>query len=973
MKKLFTFFTLSLLISTVVFAGPIDQAKAHRIAASFWKQNAKINKNITLQLVQEGTPSKAASRETVNDDAQYYIFSTESKQGFIIVSGDDRLTPVIGYSENCSSEEMPPQLEAWLDEYSNYVEDVRAGVAEPVLHETKAGGKAIAPMLETSWNQSAPYNNKCPEVNGQKTPTGCTATAMAQIMKFHEWPVTPTKNVVWRNNITGTSETLYLTSRKYQWDNMLPHYRNGYTQEQAEEVATLMEDVGKAINSSYALEGTGSSEIYASYALVNIFDYSPKATIVRRAEYTEEEYVSIIRENLEARQPLMYTGMSQSYSSGHAFVCDGIDENDLLHIDWGWDGSYNGYFDMTYMSPSGTGIGGGDGRYNVAQTLIANITPRTKDEQDVDGEPVVYMMYVVDVNTDLNQATPATLFSQTSNYNTSKEADFRFAAGLLNWSHSDVDLQMCIAFEKDGEIVSLSNVGEERTLPFQESLGYYITLTVSNDASNKNYLQEGAYNVFLCYSDKSGKVYFARGADNGLLLEVGSESVTISKILPEIELTSTTFHKTPSTKGDALFLDAEFMTVNGRSATVLIVPVVNKINADGTYTSTPLNSEAEVIQVHDGRSMKATFETSYTIPADGEYYISFKYNIKNHYTDHDTSVDTKNLFDIAGKSDNFVVKSQFDKATPSTTSITAGNINWGDNLNLKATIKNISTTDDTFNGILGVFLENTATGEKHILTRTSVEGLAKNKTVDISYNQPDYFPIIKPGSYTAYICRQENGKWEKIKQSAATCNFSINSVQKSIPYAVGRMVVNGGDKHVCQGSTFDTNVKLSCTNGDFNGYIKILISNGLSKYIESEQIAVSLKEGETNEYTITSTCSTKTKLGRYRMNINYYDSNKSKLGTISLNTIDYPDNGYFWVADATAIDNVADTDITVTTSNGYINVKGAHNDTIMNVYNMSGCNIYSGQATSIAVKAGVYIVTLSNSTEETKAVKVIVK
>ena len=167
--------------------------------------------------------------------------------------------------------------------------------------------------------------------------------------------------------------------------------------------------------------------------------------------------------------------------------------------------------------------------------------------------------------------------------------------------------------------------------------------------------------------------------------------------------------------------------------------------------------------------------------------------------------------------------------------------------------------------------------------------------------------------------------------------------------------------------------KLSCTNGDFNGYIKILISNGLSKYIESEQIAVSLKEGETNEYTITSTCSTKTKLGRYRMNINYYDSNKSKLGTISLNTIDYPDNGYFWVADATAIDNVADTDITVTTSDGYINVKGAHNDTIMNVYNMSGCNIYSGQATNIAVKAGVYIVTLSNSTEETKAVKVIVK
>ena len=965
MKRTFTFISAFLFLASCVFAGPISPEKALGIAKTFWNSNT-LKQNVQLLPVTIDGPSKApAYNGNVTHDAQYYVFSSDDNKGFVIVSGDDQLTPIVGYSDNAYLGEMPPALIEWLEEYSNYVDEVRTGTVTPTNTTTKKAGKSIAPMLETSWNQGSPYNNKCPEVSGQKTPTGCTATAMAQIMKFHEWPTTPKADVVWTNNITGVRETLNLTCRKYAWNKMLPHYRSGYTTEEADAVATLMEDVGKAISSNYALAGTGSSDIYASYALVNIFDYSPEITIVRRSEYTDEEYVSIIRENLEARQPLLYTGHSQSYGSGHAFICDGIDGNDLLHIDWGWDGAYNGYFDMTYMSPEGTGIGGGDGRYNVGQTIIANIRPRTSGEPDTEGTPTVYMMNVVDVKATSN---PATLYEQSISYDAKGEATVRIAAGLLNWSHSSVGLTMVIGFEKDGELVSASKIGEREAMAFNDSFGYYIKLSIGNNPEGENYFEEGKYRVLLCYADDEDNIYIARGAENGLELEVGSEYVTISKVLPEIELSSITFHKTPQTKGDRVAFDAKFRTNNGRSATVLLVPVINKLQSNGTFKRSYLTSEVEMIQVHDDRDMLATFETDYAIPEDGEYYISFVYNLKNQFTDRNLNVDNANLFEVTGKSENLIIKSQFDGPTPSTTSITATSATWGNNLSVNAKIKNIASTAEAYNGTLAIFVENIQTGEKHILTRTDVEGLASNASTTISYDHPDCYPSLNAGNYTAYVCELKNGSWQKIRQSAATCNFSISTGSNPLLYADDRIEINNYKK-VIQGGEFETKIKLACTNGDFDGYIRISITNGLSKYVESDYVAVSLKNGGVTEVTIPATCKATVPLGQYRMNINAFNSKKSKIGTVSNNTIAIPDNGIFWVADATAIEYVESVKASITATDGCIHVSGIADGTTVNVYGADGRTVYSGTATSIPVESGLYIVVAGNG----KAAKVLVK
>lgn len=950
-------------MASAAFAGPIDIEKARERATGFWSKRS----NSTL------VPLKAASKAnsrwaTGKSDPAFYIFTPANERGFVIVSGDDELAPIVGYSDNEVPGEMPPALLALLDEYEMYVDEVRAGRAVPTVKA--ATGTAIAPMLETTWDQGSPYNIMCPQINGSYAPTGCTATAMAQIMKFHEWPEKPSKGITWHNNITDKDEYVNISNHKYDWDAMLPSYRNGYTQEQANAVALLMADVGKAINSNYALAGTGSSEIYASYALVNVFRYSPDVTIVRRSEFTEEEYMTIIRENLEARQPLMYTGHGQSYSGGHAFVCDGIDENNLLHIDWGWSGSYNGYFDITYMTPSGTGVGGGDGRYNVAQTLVANIRPRQDGEKDVPGVPCVYMMDVVDATA---TGTPPTLLEQTVKYDKNGVATIRIAAGLLNWSHSSINLSMYIGFEKDGEMFKASKIGNEKVTEFNGEIGYYITFTFNNDPKSDKYTEKGTYRMLVCYSDDNGKnIYQARGADNGLIVEVNDASVTVRKELPAIKMDNITYHTTPQMKGDRLAFDAEFRTTNGKSADVLIVPVVNKLNEDGTYTSTILKGVTALIQVYDDRNIMATFSTGYKMPDNGKYFISFKYNIRNYFTGRNTDVDEANLIDIAGRSDDIDISPLPDGLVLSTTAVSASSITWGEKVDISASVENISSSDDSFTGTLGITLKEKNSGKVHVLATTYVESLKRGESVDVKSNNNDYFPIVKPGNYIVTVRRLEEDNWKEIKQSAQTCTISIANTSAAIPYVCGAIDINDGND-VVQGSTFKAKATLGCVNGDFEGYVRVNIAHGLGYNVRSEYVAVSLKEGETTEVTFDCTSKATMALGKYRLAITYHnaDEKKTKIGDVSNNTLTTWANGYFWVCNETAVDDVRENGAAVAAGKGCIIVDA--NDATTVVYTCDGREVYRGTDSTIAMESGLYVVTMQAADGSTTAAKVLVK
>ena len=959
MRKRLLFLFFSFFVAAVLFANPVEPEKALEVAKRFWSNKAENNGPVEFVCCSTDKMAKAGSRLKLQENnPQFYIFTPENSGGFVIVSGEDELPSIVGYSTQGAgfATEMPSALVEWLGEYSEYVDDVRAGVIEPAAVQAAAGTK-IEPMLKTSWNQWAPYNDLCPTIDGQSTPTGCTATAMAQIMKFHEWPKKPKCDITYNNNVTGLTEKLNISSHVYDWANMLDHYRNGYNQQQADAVAQLMVDVGKAIKSNYATGGTGSNSVNASDALVNVFDYTPQIVVVNRSETTEDAFVALIRDNLEARQPLLFTGHSQNFGSGHAFVCDGIDENNLLHIDWGWDGSYNGYFSMTYMKPDGIGTGGGDGRYNVAQAIIANIRPREAGEPNRAGDPTLY--YSAIYNPKSTVAVDEYVTSATSG-----EIDFRISISFLNWSHSSLTAQIALAFENENGEYDYEDIGLSFTLSTDKSTGYYIDF--SRDISG---LPKGNYNIKICYKGADG-AYKVMPGDNNLQLVLSDTETKLCKLAPQIELSSFDFKVTPKYEGDLLSFTANFVNRNTANSLVLVVPVLNKQQADGTFKSTILENYAALIDVYDDREIYADFATYERLNEQGNYYVSFMYNIRNRYLDHSTTVDVEALKAIDGQSLLFEITALPDGAIPCVTEFTANSIVEGEKLSIRAIVKNVATTQNAYFGTLGIFIENCETGKVYLLDTYEVEGLAKGSTTTITYSNAGLVPELAPGAYIPYICELKED-WVHIKHAVSLPKFDVEKARTAMLYAAGRIDVNGGNA-VRQGIPFDTKLKVAAKNADFNGYLKVVVKSGLTTIIESGYIAVSVKEGGVVDVTLPCTCKATAKLNDYSMSIIYYDANKTKIGNVSNNILKYPDNGNFWIADATAIDSVEETAVSVTAAPGAIMVNACV-DAETTVCGVDGTTVYKGCQTDIAVSPGLYIVTVNTADGDTLRFKVLVR
>lgn len=981
MKRLTTLLLSSLLLTFTVFANPIDPQKANEIATGFWKKTISKSTNSALKLIPRDRMSKAGSRfNTLEQTPGFYLFTPDKGEGFVIVSGDDALPPIIGYSATSKAGEMPAALRDLLNIYDTYVNDVRNGTAKPVQPVTTASNSNIAPMLTTTWDQGSPYNLMCPQVNGSYTPTGCTATASAQIMKFHNWPDKASKSFNWNNNITGNSEYINTSNHKYDWANMLDNYKNGYNNTEANAVALLMSDVGKAMQSEYALGGTGSTPIYAAQALVNIFKYSPDIVIANRSEYTNEEYMELIRTNLEARQPLLYAGHGQNFSSGHAFVCDGINENNLLHINWGWNGAYDGYFDITSMAPGGTGIGGGEERYNVGQAIIANIRPRTNDEKDVNGTPTLWSMYVLNPDTDPKKNEQYEIVDESVKEFKNNSATQRIAFALVNLSHSPTKLQIALIIEKDGVPcykLLLNDINDLIKLEMNEDSGghYIINFNVSNtpDAPEGDiYLKTGNYVMRFYYSDGVSDFIPVRGSENDITLEVTNQHTRTYISKPQIKATELTFHSTPTMKGDPISFDAKFKNQNKRNSLVLIAPVLNRRLPDNTYKSDTLHNATAMIEVYDDQEITASFNRIGTFPEDGIYNISFVCNVLNRYANKSMELNYKSIVSIDGKSQDITISPLPDGVVLSTTELNAPAITYGEKASITAKVTNISTSNSTFSGTLGLFAKNNETGKAHLLEKLYVSKLAKGESTEISYKTPDYLPVMQPGNYTISVRMYENSKWVNIRQSAATCIQSIATTNAAIPYVKEIIDINNGNDVVVQGEPFEITATLGCLNADFDGYVRVNIPHGIGYHVRSEYVKTSVKKDGTADITFLCNSKTTTPLGKYRLNIVYCDSNKKKLGDISNNTLTYSGNGYFWVGDNTVIERVEGTDgAAISVCGNYITV-ASEEGAVTTIYSADGRKLYQGTEETIEVASGLYIVTVQYGNNITTA-KVLVK
>ena len=961
MKKITTLLLLSLILTNTIWANPIDPKKAGEIANGFWKSNIKHHNAEELTLKSPKKMAKAGSRISIKEsEPQYYIYTARDNNGFVIVSGDDALPSIVGYSTEYIGEnkEMPAVLIEWLNEYSLYVDEVRAGNTAPAQRSAKAGKTAIAPMLQTSWDQTAPYNNLCPEISGQKTPTGCTATAMAQIMKFHEWPITPIKAVAWESNITGKTETIDLTKRTYNWSNMLNHYRNGYTAEQAQEVAQLMVDVGKAIQSSYSLNGTGSNESLAANALVNVFDYSKAICIMKRTDFTEDEYVQAIRENLSARRPVLYVGTGLNYQGGHAFVCDGIDANDLLHIDWGWNGAFNGYYDMTYMTPASIGTGGGTGTFNVAQSIIANIAPR--GENDVNSyTPGLVKVGIFQPDTEKELYTYTTKFSDSL-------AKFKIAAFVGNRSHSTLDkLEVALAIKKsDGTYKIL------RVLKYEEGglkPTYYLKNYFDFSINSNNY-EKGTHELKILYKNSNGEYEEIRSDLNRLMLDIYDGSAKLYQALPDIKVSSVKLTSSKLQIGSNIKFSAEFINKNTYNSTVIVVPIINTTLSDGSITRDTLKNAIKMFEVIDNRNIYVEFDTNNTFKQVGECNITFAYNLSSYYSES-TTYNPSAAESITGKSNTFTVSEESSGGSPSVTSIQASDTNNGKTLNITAVVTNKTHHGYQYSATLALVVRNTANNQTYKLRQGRVENLEKDKGVQIRYSSNDYFPTLPIGSYEVMVCEINGGNMERVPQSVEK-TFNITENDKAVPYING--ITSVCNTKIVAGDSVDVRLTMGCYNGSFDGYIRIITNNSIEPVLKSDHVPVTISEDENIELDIACLCGTKAPMGQWTLIIKYYDKNKREQGTLSNNILAYPNNNYFWVDDGTDIEKVESVgNAKISVNNGHITIADAQ-DAYVTIYSADGSKVYNGTDNTIPVTKGLYIVTVQHC-GTTTATKIFVK
>ena len=285
-----------------------------------------------------------------DDMPTFYVITAQSGSGFVIVAGDDVIAPVLAYSTQYtapSAEVLPPSFEGWL----RYVDSVVRYAREHDLMADRAtaekwseGYQPVgAIMLNTArWSQTPPYNDQCPIDGDAHSLTGCTQTAMAVIMHHHRWPERAKGVTEAYTTMYGLEVPARDLNHAYDWDNMLETYVEGeYNAVQAEAVATLMADLGHAFKAEYTAVDTGAFP--DMWALYQNFGYSPACSLTMRENYSDEYWNALLRREIEENCPIFYAGYTAD-NAGHAFILDGVDDNNYFHVNWGWGGPYDGFF-----------------------------------------------------------------------------------------------------------------------------------------------------------------------------------------------------------------------------------------------------------------------------------------------------------------------------------------------------------------------------------------------------------------------------------------------------------------------------------------------------------------------------------------------------------------------------------------------------------------------------------------------------
>ena len=336
-------------------AASVDGAAARLTAARFM-QSREAGRLMSGQTVLQLT---SVRQSAVNDRlADYYVFNT-SGGGFVVVAGDDRASEVLAYGDQAfDPDDVPCGLQWLLDLYSKEIDYLHANPDARVKAPAVTSRQVVSPLLPCNWSQGEPYNLQCPLYKGQRTVTGCVATAMAQVMYYWRWPAELPDLIGYHTNSYGLTIP-DLPPTTLDWDNMLDDYLD-YAPVHGDAVATLMRYCGQACYMDYGTDGSGANCTDQVVAM-RMFKYNPACLLKYRDQYDATEWHGMMQADLAAYHPILYSGFGDG--GGHAFVVDGFDGS-KYHINWGWAGTANGYFALDAFDPGNMSFSSGQQMIN---------------------------------------------------------------------------------------------------------------------------------------------------------------------------------------------------------------------------------------------------------------------------------------------------------------------------------------------------------------------------------------------------------------------------------------------------------------------------------------------------------------------------------------------------------------------------------------------------------------------------------
>lgn len=366
MKKVFAFIVF-LFTCALVFAGPITRDEALRHAQKFFGGNVPLS---DLSVVWTGSSDKTPAFYAIN----------RAGGGFVILSGEEAVNPVLGYSYTKSfvAKGMPENLGVWFQDLESDIKAVRDMHLVPCQEvqeqwdalgiKTKATG--ARKVLETAeWDQGSPFNRECPMDGKSRSITGCVATAMSIVMRYFKYPAHGKGTLPgYKTNSGIFIESYSIDNHVYNWDTMPIKISDVHSasNDVKDNIAMLIHDAGVMVQMNYSSTGSGAVSSHVPAALAKYMGYSYAAYLDYKSFYTPAEWFAKIKKSIDEDHPVFYSARD-IVEGGHAFVLDGYDENGLVSVNWGWSGSDNGFYNFDLIVS--------DYRFSTAQAAIFGLVP----------------------------------------------------------------------------------------------------------------------------------------------------------------------------------------------------------------------------------------------------------------------------------------------------------------------------------------------------------------------------------------------------------------------------------------------------------------------------------------------------------------------------------------------------------------------------------------------------------------------